>query len=108
MSYQSQFAEKRIKAQSTGRLTANQTFSVLADFNYFKQVRLKIGTSVGHSAIIAIKHLHLSQQYSYKKFRKTPGEESVMLWACWSSKGPGNLVRVHDIINSLEKQEIFK
>ncbi|KAI4884767.1 hypothetical protein NFI96_004126, partial [Prochilodus magdalenae] len=31
-----------------------------------------------------------------------------MLWACFSSKGPGNLVRVHGIMNALKYQGILK
>ena len=34
------------------------------------------------------------------------GGGSVILWGCFSSKGPGNLVRVHGIINSIKYQEI--
>ena len=30
-----------------------------------------------------------------------------MLLGCFSSKGPGNLVRVHAIMNSMKYQEIF-
>ncbi|KAI4904473.1 hypothetical protein NFI96_015124 [Prochilodus magdalenae] len=33
---------------------------------------------------------------------------SVMLWASFSSKGPGNLVRVHGILNALKYQDILK
>ena len=33
--------------------------------------------------------------------------ESVMLWGCFSSKGPGNLVRVHGIMNSMKYQDIL-
>ncbi|KAI4880130.1 hypothetical protein NFI96_020379, partial [Prochilodus magdalenae] len=36
------------------------------------------------------------------------GGGSVMLWACFSSKGPGNLVRVHGIMNALKYQDILK
>ena len=32
---------------------------------------------------------------------------SVMLWACFSSKGPGNLVRVHGIMTALNYQDIL-
>lgn len=35
------------------------------------------------------------------------GGGSVMLWACFSSKGPGNLVRVHGIMNALNYQDIL-
>ena len=28
-----------------------------------------------------------------------------MLWVCFSSKGPGNLVRVHGIMNSMKYQD---
>ncbi len=31
-----------------------------------------------------------------------------MLWACISSRGPGNLVRVHEILNALKYQDILK
>ena len=31
----------------------------------------------------------------------------MMLWGCFFSKGPGNLVRVHGIMNSIEYQEIL-
>ena len=31
-----------------------------------------------------------------------------MLWGCFSSKGPGNLVRVHGIMNSIEIPGHFK
>ena len=30
-----------------------------------------------------------------------------MLWGCFSSKGPGNLVRVHGIMNSMKYQDIL-
>ena len=30
-----------------------------------------------------------------------------MLWGCFSSKGPGNLVRVHGIMNALNYQDIL-
>ncbi|KAI4881623.1 hypothetical protein NFI96_023264 [Prochilodus magdalenae] len=36
------------------------------------------------------------------------GGGSVMLWACFPSKGPGNLVRVHGIMNALKYQDILK
>ena len=32
---------------------------------------------------------------------------SVMLWGCFPSKGPGNLVRVHGIMNSMKYQKMF-
>ena len=35
------------------------------------------------------------------------GGGSVMLWGCFSSKGPGNLVRVHGIMNALNYQDIL-
>ena len=30
-----------------------------------------------------------------------------MLWGCFSAKGPGNLVRVHGIMNALKYQDIL-
>ena len=35
------------------------------------------------------------------------GGGSVMLWGCFASKGPGNLVRVHGIMNALKYQDIL-
>ena len=35
------------------------------------------------------------------------GGGSVILWGCFSSKGPGNLVRVHAIMNSMKYQDIL-
>ena len=35
------------------------------------------------------------------------GGGSIILWGCFSSKGPGNLVRVHGIMNSMKYQEIL-
>uniref|UniRef100_A0A8C1Z4U3 Catenin (cadherin-associated protein), delta 2a n=1 Tax=Cyprinus carpio TaxID=7962 RepID=A0A8C1Z4U3_CYPCA len=45
-------------------------------------------------------HCHLMPTVKY-------GGGSVMLWACFSSKGPGNLVRVHGIMNALNYQDIL-
>ena len=36
------------------------------------------------------------------------GRGSLMLWGCFSSKGPGNLVRVHGIMDSMKYQDIKK
>lgn len=33
------------------------------------------------------------------------GGESVMLWCCFSSKGPGTLVRIHENIDFMKYEE---
>ena len=35
------------------------------------------------------------------------GERAVMMWGCFSFKGPGNVVRVYGITNCVKYQDIF-
>src|SRR4029434_3985138 len=35
------------------------------------------------------------------------GGESLMLWGCFSSKGPGHLLRIHGIMDSIKYQQIL-
>ena len=52
-----------------------------------------------------------SQKHSH--IEKTPipnvkyGGGSLMFWGCFSSKGPGHLVRIHGIMDSIKYQQIL-
>ena len=45
--------------------------------------------------------------YTENNLYQVFGGGSVMLWGCFSSKGPGNIIREHGIMNSMKYLEIL-
>ena len=59
------------------------------------------------ATIIGTPRKYYEQNVTVPKITYGGGGGSVMLWSCLSSKSPGNLVRVHGIINSMKYQDIL-
>ena len=54
-----------------------------------------------------IKRMPITKMYRHSVCKYGGGGGSVVLWGCFCSKGHGNHVKVHGIINSIQYQEFF-